>query len=114
MIKVGVLGARGRMGSEVVKAISESRDCELVAALDQGDSLEGLVSSGANVVVDFTTPDVVMENLEFLISRDIHAVVGTTGFSDSRLAQLNSWLSSHPRTGVLIAPNFAIGAVLMM
>jgi 4-hydroxy-tetrahydrodipicolinate reductase len=114
MIKVGVLGARGRMGSEVVKAVTESADCELVAALDQGDSLDALVTAGAQVVVDFTTPDVVMANLEFLIQHDIHAVVGTTGFSDERIAQLNTWLAPHPKAGVLIAPNFAIGAVLMM
>jgi 4-hydroxy-tetrahydrodipicolinate reductase len=114
MIKVGVLGARGRMGSEVVKAVTESKDCELVASLDQGDSLDALVSAGAQVVVDFTTPDVVMANLEFLIMHNIHAVVGTTGFSDDRLAQLNTWLAANPKAGVLIAPNFAIGAVLMM
>lgn len=114
MIKVGVLGARGRMGSEVVKAISEAQDCELVATLDQGDSLDALVASKAEVVVDFTTPDVVMGNLEFLIKNNIHAVVGTTGFSEDRLATLNTWLAANPKTGVLIAPNFAIGAVLMM
>jgi 4-hydroxy-tetrahydrodipicolinate reductase len=114
MIKVGVLGARGRMGSEVVKAVTESKDCELVASLDQGDSLEALVTAGAQVVVDFTTPDVVMGNLEFLIKNNIHAVVGTTGFSDDRLNQLKTWLSANPQAGVLIAPNFAIGAVLMM
>jgi 4-hydroxy-tetrahydrodipicolinate reductase len=114
MIKVGVLGALGRMGAEVVKAVNESADCELVAALDQGDSLDALVTAGVQVVVDFTTPDVVMGNLEFLIKNNIHAVVGTTGFSDERLNQLKSWLSSSPKAGVLIAPNFAIGAVLMM
>ncbi len=114
MIKVGVLGARGRMGSEVVKAISEAQDCELVASLDQGDSLDALVASKAEVVVDFTTPDVVMGNLEFLIKNNIHAVVGTTGFSEDRLATLNTWLAANPKTGLLIAPNFAIGAVLMM
>lgn len=114
MIKVGVLGARGRMGSEVVKAVTESPDCELVASLDQGDSLDALVTAGAQVVVDFTTPEVVMGNLEFLISHNIHSVVGTTGFSDDRIAQLNTWLAAHPQSGVLIAPNFAIGAVLMM
>ncbi len=114
MIKVGVLGARGRMGSEVVKAISEAQDCELVASLDEGDSLDALVASKAEVVVDFTTPDVVMGNLEFLIKNNIHAVVGTTGFSEDRLATLKSWLAANPTTGVLIAPNFAIGAVLMM
>ncbi len=114
MIKVGVLGARGRMGSEVVKAVNDASDCELVATLDQGDSLDSLVSAGAEVVVDFTTPDVVMANLEFLVKNGIHAVVGTTGFSDERLAQLKTWLATHPKSGILIAPNFAIGAVLMM
>lgn len=113
MIKVGVLGARGRMGSEVVKAVTEAPDCELVAALDQGDSLEALVSGGAEVVVDFTTPDVVMGNLQFLIQHSISAVVGTTGFSDERIAALQELLSEK-KSGVLIAPNFAIGAILMM
>ena len=114
MIKVGVLGARGRMGSEVIKAVTDAADCELVAALDQGDSLDALVTAGAQVVVDFTTPDVVMANLEFLVKNNIHAVVGTTGFSDDRIAQLNTWLAANPKAGILIAPNFAIGAVLMM
>ncbi len=114
MIKVGVLGARGRMGSEVVKAVNDASDCDLVAALDQGDALDALVSAGTEVVVDFTTPDVVMANLEFLVKNGIHAVVGTTGFSDERLAQLKTWLATHPKSGILIAPNFAIGAVLMM
>ena len=114
MIKVGVLGARGRMGAEVVNAVKASTDCELVAALDLGDSLDQLLSSGAHVVVDFTTPDAVMGNLEFLITHGIHAVVGTTGFDDKRMATLNSLSSAHPQVGILIAPNFAIGAVLMM
>jgi len=113
MIKVGVLGARGRMGSEVVKAVTEAADLELVAALDLGDSLDALVANGAQVVVDFTTPDSVMANLEFLISHNIHAVIGTTGFDDARVAKIKSLLSSS-KSGVLIAPNFAIGAVLMM
>ena len=114
MINVGVLGARGRMGAEVVNAVNASPDCELVAALDLGDSLDQLVSSGAHVVVDFTTPDAVMANLEFLITHGIHAVVGTTGFDDKRMATLKSLSSAHPQEGILIAPNFAIGAVLMM
>lgn len=114
MIKVAVLGARGRMGSEVVKAVTDATDCELVAALDQGDSLDALVTSGAQVVVDFTTPDVVMGNLEFLVKNNIHAVVGTTGFSNDRIEQINIWLAANPKAGILIAPNFAIGAVLMM
>ena len=114
MIKVGVLGARGRMGAEVVAAIEAASDCQLVAALDLGDSLDQLISSGAQVVVDFTTPDSVMANLEFLIAQKIHAVVGTTGFDEARMAKLKSLSSAHPEVGILIAPNFAIGAVLMM
>ncbi len=114
MIKVGVLGARGRMGAEVVKAVEASSDCALVAALDLGDSLDQLVSAGAQVVVDFTTPDSVMANLEFLITHKIHAVVGTTGFDDARMATLKTLSTANPEVGVLIAPNFAIGAVLMM
>jgi len=114
MIKVGVLGARGRMGAEVVAAVEAAADCQLVAALDLGDSLDQLISSGAQVVVDFTTPDSVMANLEFLITHKIHAVVGTTGFDDARIAKLKSLSSAHPEVGILIAPNFAIGAVLMM
>ena len=114
MIKVGVLGARGRMGAEVVKAVTHATDLELVAALDLGDSLDQLVSTGAQVVVDFTTPDSVMANLEFLISKGINAVVGTTGFDDSRVAKLQALVAANRKVGVLIAPNFAIGAVLMM
>lgn len=112
MIKVGVLGAKGRMGSEVVKAVQAAHDTELHAALDMGDSLDQL--KGADVVVDFTNPENVMKNLEFLISNDINAVVGTTGFDAGRIAQIEGWLASHPKVGVFIAPNFAIGAVLMM
>jgi 4-hydroxy-tetrahydrodipicolinate reductase len=113
MIKVGVLGSRGRMGAEVVQAVTAAPDLELVAALDLGDSLDALVTNGAQVVVDFTTPDSVMANLEFLISHNIHAVIGTTGFDDARIAKIKTLLASS-KSGVLIAPNFAIGAVLMM
>ena len=113
MIKVAVIGARGRMGSEVVKAVNEAKDLELVAQLDLGDSLDTLLTSGAAVAVDFTTPDSGMANLEFLISHNINAVVGTTGFDDARIAKIKSLLASS-KSGVLIAPNFAIGAVLMM
>jgi len=114
MIKVGVLGARGRMGAEVVKAVTEAADLELVAALDLGDSLDQLKASGTQVVVDFTTPDSVMPNLEFLISNGINAVVGTTGFDVGRISKLEKLIAASPKVGVLIAPNFAIGAVLMM
>ena len=114
MINVAVLGARGRMGSEVVKAVEATEGLALVAALDMGDSLEQLKGSAAHVVVDFTTPDSVMANLEFLINNGINVVVGTTGFDDSKLATVKGWLAANPSVGVLIAPNFAIGAVLMM
>jgi 4-hydroxy-tetrahydrodipicolinate reductase len=102
------------MGAEVVKAVTEANDLELVAALDLGDSLDQLVSNGAQVVVDFTTPDSVMANLEFLISNGISAVVGTTGFDDSRVAKVKALSTANPKVGILIAPNFAIGAILMM
>jgi 4-hydroxy-tetrahydrodipicolinate reductase len=114
MINVAVLGARGRMGSEVVKAVEATDGLALVAALDMGDSLEQLKGSAAHVVVDFTTPDSVMNNLEFLINNGINVVVGTTGFDDAKLEMVKGWLAQNPSVGVLIAPNFAIGAVLMM
>jgi 4-hydroxy-tetrahydrodipicolinate reductase len=114
MIKVGVLGAKGRMGAQTCLAIEEAGDCEPVAQLDQGDGLDALTAAGAEVVVDFTRPEVVMDNLAWCIEHGIHAVVGTTGFDDARLATLRSQLEKSPSTGVLIAPNFSIGAVLMM
>lgn len=113
-IKVGVLGSKGRMGQEVMRAVNEAPDLELVAALDLGDSLDQLVSNKVEVVVDFTTPDSVMANLEFAISHGIHAVVGTTGFDDDRLAKVELMAKKHSDIGVLIAPNFGLGAVLMM
>ena len=113
-IKVAVLGAKGRMGSESIKAISECKDLELVAELDLGDSLDKLASSGAQVVVDFTHPDSVMGNLEFAIKNGISVVVGTTGFDEKKLNQIKSWLEANPKVGALIAPNFGLGAVLMM
>ena len=114
VIKVGVLGARGKVGSEVCAAVEAADDLELVARIDAGDPIEELVSSGAAAVVDFTHPDVVMGNLEFCVRHGIHAVVGTTGFDEERLASLRGWLEDAPGTGVLIAPNFSIGAILMM
>ncbi|MEI6811544.1 MAG: 4-hydroxy-tetrahydrodipicolinate reductase [Actinomycetes bacterium] len=113
-ISVGVLGAKGRMGAEVVKALSGNKDFSLVAQADLDDSLEIFVSSKTSVVVDFTTPDSVMGNLEFLISHGINVVVGTTGFDDARIAQVTAILAKNSKVGVLIAPNFALGAVLMM
>lgn len=113
-INVAVLGAKGRMGAEVMRAVESSADLVLVAALDLGDSLQSLVDNEAAVVVDFTTPDAVMNNLDFAISHGIHAVVGTTGFDESRYADLRKWQSANPEVGVLVAPNFGLGAVLMM
>lgn len=105
-MKVAVLGAKGRMGAEAVAAINAASDLTLSAALDLGDSLDQLVSTGTEIVVDFTTPDSVMKNLEFAISNGIHVVVGTTGFDESKLNSLKSMLNKHPKVGALIAPNF--------
>src|SRR5262249_6842658 len=113
-IRVGVLGARGRMGTEVCKAVDAATDMELVAMVDAGDWMFNVADAGAEVVVDFTHPDVVMDNVRFCVDQGIHAVVGTTGFDDARLAQVREWLTPKPDLGVLIAPNFAIGAILPM
>jgi 4-hydroxy-tetrahydrodipicolinate reductase len=113
-LRVGVLGARGRVGSEVCRAVSAADDLELVAEVDAGDPLEVLVDRGVAAVVDFTTPDVVMANLEYAVGHGIHAVVGTTGFDEDRLARLRTLLADAPNVGVLVAPNFSLGAVLMM
>src|SRR3954470_19815331 len=110
-IAVGVLGARGRMGSEVCRAVETADDLALVAAGDVGDGREPLRE--AQVVVDFTSPGAVMDNLKWCIDAGLHVVVGTTGFDDERLGQVRSWLDGAS-VGVLIAPNFGIGAVLMM
>lgn len=110
-LRVGVLGAQGRMGATVCEAVANAADLDLVAALDKGDSLELLADT--DVVVEFTHPGAVMDNLEWLIRHGKHAVVGTTGFNDERLATVRTWLGNSP-SGVLIAPNFGIGAVLMM
>lgn len=112
--RVAVLGARGRMGSEAVQAVEAADDLELVAALGRGDSLEELTSAKTEVAVDLTRPDAVMANLEFCVRNGIHGVVGTTGWDDDRLGRLRGWLDASPGTGVLIAPNFGIGAVLTM
>ncbi|MFE6103331.1 4-hydroxy-tetrahydrodipicolinate reductase [Streptomyces laurentii] len=113
-LRVAVLGAKGRIGSEAVKAVEAAEDMELVAALGRGDSLESLAEAGAQVTVELTTPDSVMDNLDFCVRHGIHAVVGTTGWTEERLARLTGWLEQSPETGVLIAPNFSLGAVLTM
>ncbi|MFI5931199.1 4-hydroxy-tetrahydrodipicolinate reductase [Actinoplanes sp. NPDC051494] len=113
-IRVGVLGAHGRMGSEACKAVGAATDLDLVATITRGDKLASVADAGAEVLVDLTTPDAVMDNLEWAIGRGIHVVVGVSGFDERRLGQVRGWLSAAPGTGVLIAPNFGIGAVLMM
>ena len=114
MIKVGVLGAKGRVGSAVVAGVQKADDLELAAEIDHGDDLQQLVDSGVEVIVDFTTPNSVMGNLEFCINHGIHCVVGTTGFDDERYQQVRDWCAANEGVGVLIAPNFAISAVLTM
>ena len=114
MIKVGVLGANGKMGTQTVATITAAADLELVAALDLGDSIETLKKSGAEVVVDFTHPDSVMANLEYAINNGINVVVGTTGFDSAKLAKVKELLAKNPKVCALIAPNFGLGAVLMM
>ncbi|MGU3500360.1 4-hydroxy-tetrahydrodipicolinate reductase [Mycobacterium sp. C31M] len=113
-MRVAVLGARGKVGATMVNAVRDAADLELSAEVDAGDPLTLLIDSGTEVVIDFTHPDVVMDNLKFLIDNGIHAVVGTTGFTEERIAQVREWLAGKPEEAVLIAPNFAIGAVLSM
>jgi 4-hydroxy-tetrahydrodipicolinate reductase len=113
-IRVGVLGARGRMGQQVCRAVDAAADLELVAMVDAGDWLFSVADAGAQVLVDFTHPDVVMDNVRFAIDQGIHAVVGTTGFTEERLDTIREWLADTPDLGVVVAPNFGIGAVLSM
>ncbi|MFW0784745.1 4-hydroxy-tetrahydrodipicolinate reductase [Gordonia sp. CPCC 206044] len=113
-IRVGVLGSSGKVGQAIVAAVEAADDLTFSVGVDKGDPLERFTESDTSVVVDFTHPSVVMDNLKFLIDNGIHAVVGTTGFTEERLEQVRSWLAEKPGVGVLIAPNFAIGAVLSM
>ncbi len=113
-MRVGVLGAKGKVGATIVDAIAAADDLTFSAGVDAGDSLTLFTETQTEVVVDFTHPDAVMGNLEFLIDAGINAVVGTTGFTDARLGQVRVWLGEKPDVAVLIAPNFAIGAVLSM
>jgi len=112
MITVGVLGAKGRMGSEVCRAVEGAGDMELAAAVDVGDEREPLAE--CDVVVDFTHPGAVMGNVQWCLERGRNVVVGTTGFDDARLGQVREWLAGAPAARALIVPNFSIGAVLMM
>lgn len=112
LLPVAVLGARGRMGAEAVRAVGAAEDLELVAALGSSDPLDSVVAAGARVVVDLTVPDATFDNVRFAVEHGMHAVVGTTGWTEERLAMLGTLLEATPATGVLIAPNFALGSVL--
>jgi 4-hydroxy-tetrahydrodipicolinate reductase len=113
-MRVAVLGAGGRMGAEACRAIEAADGLELVARVGSADPLSLLTDNGAGVAVDLTRPDAVMDNLRFCIDNRIHAVVGTSGFDDERLGALRDQLATAPGVGVLVVPNFAVGAVLMM
>ena len=110
MTRVAVLGARGRMGAEVVRAVEAAEDLDLVAAYDVGDAVD---LTQAEVAVDFTHPNAVMGNLRTCVAAGVHAVVGTTGFDAGRLDELRALLAGT-QVNVLVAPNFGIAAVLMM
>jgi 4-hydroxy-tetrahydrodipicolinate reductase len=92
--------------------VDAADDLELLARVGSGDALDPLAA--ASVVVDFTRPDVVMDNLRWCIGHGLHCIVGTTGFDEPRLEELRGILRGAPEVGVLIAPNFSVGAVLMM
>ena len=113
-IRVAVIGAAGRMGSNAVDAINEAEGLELVAALGRKDSLETLLEKNIDVAVELTVPKSTEANVRFLVEHDIDTVVGTTGWDAEKLSSLESLLAEHAETAVLIAPNFSIGAVLAM
>jgi 4-hydroxy-tetrahydrodipicolinate reductase len=112
VIKVSVIGAAGRMGSTVCRAVEAAPDTRLVGSYDVGDELGDL--GGADVVVEFSVPGSVAANVAHCIDQGKHVVVGTTGWTPDALTAVGSQLSGRPGLGVLIAPNFAIGAILMM
>lgn len=114
MTNVAVLGARGRMGSTSVAAINAADDLSVVAEIDVDDSLDQLTDAGATVALDFTQPEVALDNVRWCVERGIHVVVGTSGFDDTKIAAVRELVAQHPGVGVLIVPNFSIGAVLMM
>lgn len=113
-IRVGIVGAAGKMGRAVATAVTAAPDLELVATLDLGGDLAQLLAARADVAVDFTHPGAVMDNVAYYVEHDLDAVIGTSGFDEVRLAQVAAWLEGHPATGLVVAANFGIGAVLMM
>ena len=112
-MRVGVSGALGRMGQEVCRAVEDAGDLELVASVDQDDDLQDLAAAGTEVVVDFTTPDVVGDNVDWYLQHGIHAVLGTTGWTEDDLGRWRE-LAEAGDANLIVAPNFALGAVLMM
>ena len=112
-LRVAVLGAKGRMGGQACQAVEAAADLELVAAIDVEGTPADAQAAGAEVVVDFTRPDVVMGSLSDVVARGMHAVVGTSGFDAARLDQVRGWLRETPAVGVVVVPNFAVGAVLL-
>ena len=102
--RVAVLGAKGRMGSEAVRAVNTAADMDLVAALGSADPLTKLLDVKADVIIDLTVPTATEANVRFAVEHGIHAVVGTTGWDEERLSSLKQLLGKHPGVGVLIAP----------
>jgi 4-hydroxy-tetrahydrodipicolinate reductase len=114
MTRVAVLGAEGRMGSTSVQAIDAAADLEVVAQVDIDDQLDAITEAEADVALDFTQPDVALDHVRWCIEHGVHVVVGTSGFDDARVAEVREVLGEDPQVGVLIVPNFSVGAVLMM
>ena len=114
MTRVAVLGAKGRMGSESVKALTAADGIEVVAEIDVDDALDQITAAGAEVALDFTQPAVALDNVRWCIKHGVNVVVGTPGFDDAKIAEVTKLLGDTPTTGVLVVPNFSIGAVLMM
>ena len=112
LLRVGVIGARGRMGAQTCQAVVEAEDMDLVAAVGGREWLFSLADADSQVVVDFSHPDVVMEHIRFCLDNNIHVVAGTSGFTTERLETLEQWVAAKPDLGVMVVPNFAIGAVL--
>jgi 4-hydroxy-tetrahydrodipicolinate reductase len=113
-MRVGVIGAKGRMGAETVRAVRAAEDLDLVAELGSGDSLDRLAEAGAEVAVEFTRPDAAPRNIQWCLEHGLHVVTGTSGFTPERLDTVRGWLAGKPGLGVAVVPNFALGAVLMM
>ena len=111
MIKVGVLGARGRMGRTVCEAIEGAPDASVVAQVDQGDPLDGLL--GCDVVVDFTRAQAAFANAKVALAAGVSPVIGTTGMTPDQVGELRCMAEAR-RVGAVVAPNFALGAVLLM